>query len=222
MHDRRVNGEPLTFGNQGALYKHAMVWWDHSKRSIWSQPVGRAIFGELEGVSLELVAAELVPWSTWLSAHPDTTAMVNRSVVDQRYEPFDGLDFFVIGVPIGDSATAYRYEEAASKRVINDLVGESPVVVFVEPETRGIRVYLRVPVTSSPDAEAPGALTFKPADDGFAVDAETGSVWDPATGIAVEGPLKGAILQQVPYISAYEWAWLDFYPHATVYGDQAS
>ena len=34
---------------------------------------------------------------------------------------------------------------------------------------------------------------------------------------AVEGPLRGELLQEVSYSTAYDWAWLDFYPDTEIY-----
>ena len=47
---------------------------------------------------------------------------------------------------------------------------------------------------------------------------ETGSTWDPGIGHAVEGELRGEVLKQVPYATAFDWAWADFYPDTAVYG----
>lgn len=49
------------------------------------------------------------------------------------------------------------------------------------------------------------------------VDTDTGSLWDTATGVATAGPLKGAALQQIPYVTSFDWAWEDFSPHTTTY-----
>ncbi len=109
MHDRRLNGETLTFGNQGALFMSAMTWWDHETESIWSQPWGSAIGGDLEGESLTLLPAEVVPWSTWLASHPDTTVLADERGRDATiyYPAVQPRDGFVIwpsgptsGVPV--------------------------------------------------------------------------------------------------------------------------
>ena len=60
------------------------------------------------------------------------------------------------------------------------------------------------------------ALTFV-AEDKRLRDLETGSLWDTRRGIAVEGPLTGEGLQKAPIASAFDWAWLDFYPQSTEY-----
>lgn len=45
VHRRELDGAEIVFGNQGALYKDAMTWWDHDTGSVWSQPTGEAILG---------------------------------------------------------------------------------------------------------------------------------------------------------------------------------
>ena len=50
------------------------------------------------------------------------------------------------------------------------------------------------------------------------VDVQTGSKWDLVKGIAIDGPLRGEVLQRVAYITAYDWDWEDFYPHTEFYG----
>ena len=38
--------------------------------------------------------------------------------------------------------------------------------------------------------------------------------------IAVSGPLAGNILQRVPFISYFDWAWKDFYPGTEFFGNR--
>ncbi len=233
VHDRLIDGEVLIFGNQGALFMRAMTWWDHGTESVWSQPWGTAIMGPLKGTSLTLIPASIVPWPTWLAEHPETTVVgddldrerfteipdsLDTSLEAHPAIPPDRRDDFVIGVALDESATAYDYRLAAARRVINDRVGDHPVVVFVDPESRNIKVYLRRPADARPGEQAPADLTFA-MDGEFAADAETGSRWDVSHGFAVAGPLKGAVLQQIPYVTAFVWAWHNFFPHTATYGD---
>ena len=55
--------------------------------------------------------------------------------------------------------------------------------------------------------------------DGQLTDIQTGTRWSPERGLAQEGPLKGKVLRVVPYTSAYDWAWEDFYGPDT-YGER--
>ncbi len=219
MHDRRLDGETLTFGNQGALFMGAMTWWDHETESTWSQPWGAAIGGTLEGESLTLVPAEIVPWSTWLETHPDTTALIDERGSDAPlwYPGQQPKNIFVIGVSIGESAVAYHYPPAEEALVVNDVIGELPIAVFVDPDTRSIEAYIRIPApglkTRLPD-DAPDVLTFAVSENGTITDVETGSTWDRERGVALEGPLASAQLQQVPYVTSFDWAWKDFFPES--------
>lgn len=208
MHDRRINGQAHTFGNEGALFMNAMTWWDHETGSIWSQPVGQAIDGPLEGTVLSQIPSGVVPWSTWLAEHPGTLALeVERGFLGSgRQAPSDN---FVIGVALGEHARAYPFPVAAREGVVNDRLGPFPLLVQVEGESRAIHVYFR----QAGEQE----LTFEAAGDRLR-DRETGSLWHPATGLALEGPLKGELLEPVPYSSAFDWAWLDFYPESDLYG----
>ena len=46
---------------------------------------------------------------------------------------------------------------------------------------------------------------------------ETGSTWNPVNGLAASGPLAGKALRPVPYVPAYDEAWLDFFPQTEMY-----
>ena len=49
------------------------------------------------------------------------------------------------------------------------------------------------------------------------VDAETGSTWDMSRGLAREGEFQGQALLRLPYLSSFDWAWLDFHPNSEFY-----
>ena len=219
MHDRTVDGLVLTFGNQGALFMKAMTWWDHSTGSIWSQPWGAAISGDLLGTALPLIPSTTVPWETWLADHPDTTVLADL-LNGRRREITLNRSAIVIGVALGEDASAYPFDIAAAERVLNDRVGEFPIAVFSDSESLNIQVYLRRPIADSTDDAVPAEIEFVVDTDGRATDSETGSVWDITRGVAIDGPLKGAVLQQVPYVTAFPWAWRDFFPYSTFYGDE--
>ena len=51
----------------------------------------------------------------------------------------------------------------------------------------------------------------------YLVDAETGTTWDIARGLARKGTFQGQALLLVPYISSFDWAWLDFHPESEFY-----
>ena len=214
MHDRRIDGQVYTFGNENALFMNAMTWWDWETKSIWSQPWGDAIDGDLTGTRLTLLPFELVPWQTWLDRHPDTKVLVDERG-DFTYSGRIPIDQFVIGVSIGASATGFYFAFSANAGIVNESVGESPVVVFADKDTCVVHVFLRTPRAgrNSP-SDFPDSLTFETTDTGEVRDVESGSTWDTEAGVAVTGPLKGTLLQRAPYVSGLDWAWGDFNPHS--------
>ena len=228
MHDRRIEGKVHTFGNEGVLFMSAMTWWDWETNSVWSQPWGVAIDGELLGTRLTLLPYELVPWETWLASHPDTKVLVDERA-DLTYGGRYAIDRFVIGVSIGDAATGFYFASSAIQGAVNESVGDFPVVVFADKDTRAINVFLRSPRRGLGGPEnLPDTLTFEIINYDSSEssgtrevrDKETGSTWDIEAGVATDGPLRGTLLQRAPYVSAFYWAWEDFNPNTVLWGDR--
>lgn len=204
MHDRRIDGETYTFGNAGMLFMNAMTWYDHKTRSIWSQPWGRAIIGPLKGVELFLLPSQVTTWGSWKKEHPETLAMVNDV---ERLGSRQGFDsHFVIGLVLGGNAKAYYYDDVARARIINDNLGDVPIMVWAADGN--FHAYIR--------RVEDRTLTFRAQGDRV-VDDETGSTWNVARGLAATGPLLNQSLQPVPSMSSYDWAWRDFYPQTEIY-----
>ena len=159
-----------------------------------------------------MLPATVVPWSTWRAEHP-TTLLLDpgeyRLFGSGDTNPFTGRQGdYVIGVALADQAKAYSFDLVARHIAVNDRIGEVPVLVYANPQDRAAHIYVR----SVQDRE----LEFTWSE-GRLTDRETGSIWNPANGLAVEGPLKGELLRGFPFSSAYDWAWEDFYPATEVY-----
>ena len=212
MHDRRVDGKVEVFGNQGALFMNAMTWWDHATSSVWSQPWGLAIDGPLTGTRLKQLPVTLALFEDWVGEHPDTLVLDVPAWRKQR----TGLgisEAFVVGIALGGDARSFPFPILKEEIVVNDAVGTTPVVLHTDPDSRVVQAYVRV--------HEDQVLTFVP--DGERMrDLETGSIWDPANGLAVDGPLRGEGLLHVPSNSSFDWAWLDFYPSSTEYQGRAA
>jgi hypothetical protein len=203
VHDRRIDGETLIFGNHGALFMNAMTWWDHATGSVWSQPWGRALQGEYKGIELFLLPSQVTTWSNWVAAHPNTLVMINdvEHVSPSVRQGFTGN--FVLGLLLDGNAKAYAYDDILSAGVVNDHLGNTPIVVWADEEV--INAFVRRVENQT--------LTITIID-GLIQDMETSSSWDLARGLALDGPLSGQALQPIPGSTAYDWAWLDFYPQS--------
>ena len=207
MHDRQIDGKTYVFGNHGALWMNAMTWYDHETESIWSQPWGRALTGPLKGTQLKLLPYNLVPWGSWKANHPNTLALV----VDEYARRVTPRDNFVLGVAIGDVARAYYYEDTADQIIINDVLNGIPIVVHTNPKTRVSHIFIR--------QLSDGTILNFTGDAETMTDDVTNSIWTPVRGLATDGELVGTGIREIPYISSYDWAWIDFYPHTNFWGD---
>jgi hypothetical protein len=205
VHDRRIDGEAHVFGNAGGLYKYAMTWWDHKTVSIWSQPTGRALSGPLKRTELALLPSQMTSWANWKAAHPETLALTNSySQLGFNRQKFD--QDFVVGLVLADLSKAYYYEDVAVDGVLNDWIGEFPVLIWAANDD-----YRSFSRTVGGDT-----LTFQWVE-GVLSDLDTGTTWDVNLGLGLEGPLKGQALQPIPSLTAFDWAWEDFYRNGEIY-----
>ena len=166
-----------------------------------------AIDGPLEGTRLDLIPASVTPWPTWLKEHPETLVLDAGKFARSRSKELFSPDY-VIGIALGEYAKGYPFRPVSEDGLINDRVGPYPIVVVADAETKAVHAYVR----KTRDEE----LDFT-IQESRLIDIQTGSTWDVSKGVAVDGPLRGEVLQQVPYITAFSWAWQSFYPHTEIY-----
>jgi hypothetical protein len=188
---------------------NAMTWYDHKTGSVWSQVWGQAIEGPLKGTTLELIPAAIVPWSAWKADHPDTLAMTDGKIGLFVREERPRANW-VIGITLGEHSKAYYYSALTRDGVVNDFVGPYPVALYADAQTRRVQAYLR--------QIGDRIVTLTLDDTGeYLVDAETGAAWDITRGLGRTNPNQDQPLLLAPYISSFDWAWLDFHPESEFY-----
>ena len=232
MYVREVQGQTLTFGVSGKLIMNNLVMYDHQTDSLWSQFLGEAVQGPLEGRRLEVLSALQTRWDAWLDLHPDTTAVdkagefkkdryrvyysLSRAGLQGEWRKDDrlGTKEFVLGLEAGGEARAYSFKSLAAQPLVNDTFQGRAILVAFDPGSDTGVVYRR---------EVDGrVLTFRTEDGGALtpatmVDVETGTRWLVLTGQAFEGELAGTRLERVPANYSFWFAWKDFYPETELY-----
>ncbi len=205
VHERSIDGETIIFGNYGGLFMSAMTWYDHKSNSIWAQPWGRAIAGELKGVQLNLIASQMTTWGEWKQLHPDSLAMINdyERLASFKLAFWDG---FVVGINLAGEDKAYYFKDLRNAGLVNDELAATPIVLWATENSYA--AYSRLV-----DGQE---LTFS-VQNGIMVDDQTGTKWEGALGLAIEGPLAGSLLQGIPSSSSYDWGWFDFYPESLLF-----
>jgi hypothetical protein len=204
VHRRELNGEELVFGNQGALWQRGMTWWDHDTGSVWSQPIGEAIAGPRKGAKLELISSTLTAWDSWKETHPQTLALDapgGRSGFD--------LAQMTIVLEFGEEVGVFPIPELWTAGPANTTVAGVPVAVVTDPaQPDRWAVFHR---------EVDGQTLTLVAEGENLIDEETGTVWDPLRGLALEGPLAGEAMGVLPGFTAFLADTRSFWPGATVW-----
>ena len=230
MYARDIEDRQLTFGVSGKLIMNALVMFDRETETLWSQFLGRAVKGPLNGTSLEILPAVLARWESWRALHPDTSVLDQGGLVIDSYSgyyfgpgagvigetnPDDrlGRKELVHGVVLPQGRKAYAHRLLARSPVVNDSIGNQPVLVAWDGVGRAAIAY---------DPTVDGrALTFEthgPEDEPAALrDLETGSVWSVLTGEALTGELAGSRLEVLPGFAVFWFAWSDYFPDTDVF-----
>ena len=204
VHRRELNGEEIILGNQGALWGNAMTWWDHDTGSIWSQPIGEAIAGPLQGATLELLPSTLTTWEAWREANPDTAALDLDGWPTRFY-----LDNMAIVVDLGTDSAAYEIPALRDVGVINDVVAGIAVAVVIDPDDeQRWAVFSRTLDEFTVDLEITAAGLR---------DQHTGTVFDPFTGAGREGPLSDQSLDRLAGFTSFPRDYLNFFPDGRVW-----
>ncbi len=92
--ERRVDGEPTTFGTTGKLRNSDLIMYDRKTESWWQQFTGEAIVGSQVGSALKMVPARVVSFSAFLAEAPDAKVLVpnNPRMRDYGRNPYAGYD----------------------------------------------------------------------------------------------------------------------------------
>lgn len=199
VHRRELQGQELVFGNQGDLWGNAMTWFDHDTGSVWSQPIGEAIAGPRRGQALELLPVNLTNWATWQETHPATVALEAPG----RTTRFN-LATMAVVVDFAEDVSAYLIEDLRRFGPANDVVAGAPIAVAVDPtDEQRWEVYSRVLDDAVVELAVDGELY---------VDTVTGSHFDPVIGRAIDGPLRGQVLDRLPGFTSFPDDYSTFWP----------
>ena len=203
-----------------------------AESSLWLHYEGVAIDGPRLGQFLEQIPSYHMTWRDWKAAHPDTDVMLPPDDVHHRdarhghgREEFfsrPGMDpplaktitgsfdhrypenEMVLGLNIDAGLRAYpRLEVGRAGGVVNDTLGELPIVVFAGPAPTqcAMSAFVREHEGES--------LTFERSGDQFK-DRESDSSWN-IEGRSIAGPKAGAQLTPLRWQYVRWHAWV--YPH---------
>ena len=220
VYDRALDGRTVDLGAVG-LEKGVFMLYDRQTGSRWSQVSGRATGGRLEGRVLRKRDSTVTTWGRWRALHPGTTVFADAALPARRRFTEESMaritlggagpvvnEDLVAGVEGRRHARAYLLRRLAGPRVANDELDGEPIAVFLAADAVTVRALRRT-------AEG-RTLTFAAEADRLR-DAETGSLWDPMTGLALSGPLVGRSLEGLVVTTALWYAWRSQRPDTSLW-----
>ena len=237
-----VDGEVLTFGTSGNLRNSDLVMWDRQTESWWQQFTGEAIVGDLTGTRLEAIPAAIISWEDFKTNFPEGLVLsietgYNRSYGRNPYAGYDNINSYpflflgdvedgdippmarVVGLILeNNQGAAFLLELLIENQVLNEMIGDQPVVLFWKEGTASALDSSRIALGR--DIGSTGAfdprvndqvLTFEILGDGLFKDQQTSSTWN-HLGLALEGDLAGTQLVALPQHDTFWFAWAAFVP----------
>ena len=237
-----VDGELLTFGTSGNLRKSDLVMWDRQTESWWQQFTGEAIVGDLTGTRLEAIPAAIISWEDFKTNFPEGMVLsietgYNRSYGRNPYAGYDNINSYpflflgdvedgdippmarVVGLILeNNQGAAFLLELLIENQVLNEMIGDQPVVIFWKEGTASALDSSRIALGR--DIGSTGAfdprvndqvLTFEVLGDGLFQDQQTSSTWN-HLGLALDGDLAGTQLIALPQHDTFWFAWAAFVP----------
>ncbi len=230
----KINNQPLVFDTDGRLYNSSSILVDRNTGSLWSQVLGLAVEGSLQGSGLQIMP---VLWTTWGKAReafpkgkvletprPTRGRTYGRDPYGSYLTPGNYYDDDRILYPVARIDTrwpmktpiyglemdnlfvALNIPYVKEKQVVNFYVGLNPLVAWYDDTLGVVRVFNRVVW----EDRTPALFVLK---DKKIMDVHTRSVWDPS-GKATEGNLQGAALKEYFGIYAFWFVWAAFNPES--------
>jgi hypothetical protein len=242
--ESNVAGQVTTFGTTGKLHYSDLVMYDSTTESWWQQLTGEAIVGDRVGTKLAMLPSQVVAFEDFKTRFPAGKVLSRDTGMSRRYgsNPYVGYDSSqspflysgpdtpralkpierVVIVQQGQNATVYAYSLLAKQLVVNDAVGNQPLVIFWKAGTTSaldspaVSAGRDIGSTGVFDPRVDGRqLTFEARRDDL-VDRETGSTWN-ILGQAIEGALKGKQLTPLVHGDFFWFAWAAFRPDSKIY-----
>ncbi|MFY7920909.1 MAG: DUF3179 domain-containing (seleno)protein [Gemmatimonas sp.] len=210
-----VKGEVMQFRLVGMDHFNAMLE-DVRTGSWWRQANGQAVAGPLTGAIMTEVPSRQVSLKQWLALYPNSLVFQGDSAFTAEYtkdyafergtsrKKLTGTDTaswreksWVVGVSLGGVSRAYDWNHLERVRVINDVVGTTPIVIALASDSASFFAFAR------PDA----STTFSMEGDSLVA-----GVGPAAKRYAFNGKGRDGVL--APIIASQEFwhSWQTFQP----------
>lgn len=163
--ERTIDKQPVEFGTSGKLWNSNLLMYDRKTDSLWSQALGESVVGEKTGEKLVHYPSLTMSWADVKNtfAEVEVLSRSTGAVRDYTQDPYgsyytnNSALFFpvantdtrlpskelIYGMRAGDARKAYAEKDVQEAGVINDVVGNTSVVVFFDTEKNAVRSFDR-------------------------------------------------------------------------------
>ena len=145
---------------------------------------------------------------------PDDARRLFDGAIDRRAHPVDRVS----AIDLGTGPVAYHFAFLQQNPIVNDVIGDTPVVIFFDKETESAfkssvlrDEYSTVGSSAIFNRELRGQLLTFETRDGDIRDIETGTTWT-VFGKAIKGELSGHELEPIIHGDPFWFAWAAFKP----------
>lgn len=231
---RRQGAAPFTFGTSGLLYRSNKLMIDRQTGTLWSNLTGEPVLGRaaVDPEALPVLPLTVTTWRDWRARNPRTTVLA----LDRRLAERWGYDYSpgaadrkrrgvsfpagpggrgaaaleagaeVFAVRLRNLAKAYPVDLVLREKVVNDRLGENPLVVVGDSQSGAVRAYRS------------GGRTFAPGDRPDELVDGTGGRWTAGEdALSPSGPEASAPLDRIPGHHAFWSGWYSFFPESELY-----
>jgi hypothetical protein len=222
-----INGKQEAFRLVG-MDRYNALFEDVSTNSWWQQATGVSVTGPLKGYALKEFPSSQMTLDAWLREYPNSLVLKPDPLFMDRYFKLEDYDkgtmhsplvrrdsaswqhnSWIVGITNSTSSKAYDWNELLEKRIIQDSVDQTPVVLTIENDSASFHVYDRridgLPLNFSISAAK-----------NLLVDENTQSSWN-MDGICIDGSLKGKRLLPVQSYNQFWHAWRTFHKDGKIY-----
>ncbi len=158
MYDRELNGQTLSFGVSGKLYRNSLIMYDRQTGSLWSHFLGAAVKGPLKGTRLRFIPSTFTESRAWRRDHPNTLVLATG---EGRLDPYESYyvrgDTGILGTRRRDArlapkdlvlgvlqpaAKAYAFRDLERAGVVHDVLAGKRVEIRYDPGSVTARAFL--------------------------------------------------------------------------------
>jgi hypothetical protein len=156
-----VNGKVEKFRLVGMDHFNAMFE-DQTTKSWWRQATGEAVTGSLKGNSLPEVESTQLTLNRFFSLYPFGKVMLAEERSKESYDTLgrfekgrstssltrtDSLSWkdksWVLGIQIDGKAKAYDWIELKERKILNDQLGDTPIVIALASDEQSFVAFVR-------------------------------------------------------------------------------